>query len=148
MKKFLLATVSMVALASATRAADMPAAMPAKAPMDMPAPIADWSGAYLGIQGGVVPRDATLSPFDIPLAGDKTGGIVGALLGYNWQRGNFVYGLEGDWNWIGAKASDRSNLNTNSSSYDVNWLATLRGRAGLALDSTLFYVTGAWPSAL
>jgi outer membrane immunogenic protein len=86
MKKFLLATVSMVALASATRAADMPAAMPAKAPMYMPAPIADWSGAYLGIQGGVVPRDATLSPFDIPLAGDKTGGIVGALLGYNWQR--------------------------------------------------------------
>ena len=79
MKKFLLATVSMVALTNATRAADIPAAIPAKAPMYLPAPVADWSGAYLGIQGGVVRRDATLSPFDIPLAGDKTGGIVGAL---------------------------------------------------------------------
>jgi outer membrane immunogenic protein len=138
-KRLLLATVSMAALASVARGAEMPS----KAPIYAPAPVADWSGAYLGVQGGVVRRDATLSPFDILRAGDKTGGIVGALLGYNWQQGNFVYGLEGDWNWIGAKASGRSNLADNSSdSYDVNWLATLRGRAGLALDSTLFYVTG------
>jgi opacity protein-like surface antigen len=54
MKKFLLATVSIAALTSATRAADMPA----KAPMY---PVADWTGVYLGIQGGAVRRDSLAS---------------------------------------------------------------------------------------
>ncbi len=51
-----------------------------------------------------------------------------------------MYGLEGDWNWIGAKAS--STVVTNFASYDVNWLASVRGRTGIALDATLFYLTG------
>jgi hypothetical protein len=59
MKKFLLATVSMVALTSVSRATDMPAAMPAKSPMYMPAPVSDWTGLYIGVQGGVARRDAS-----------------------------------------------------------------------------------------
>jgi opacity protein-like surface antigen len=74
MKRFLLATVSMVALTSATRAADMPA----KAPMYAPAPVADWTGVYLGIQGGAVRRDtlAELGLFGFELDGSKTGGAT------------------------------------------------------------------------
>jgi opacity protein-like surface antigen len=56
-----------------------------------------------------------------------------------------LYGLEGDWSWIGARTSQlaaRNTLESLSTSFDVNWLATLRGRAGLAFDSTLVYVTG------
>jgi outer membrane immunogenic protein len=69
------------------------------------------------------------------------------LLGYNWQQSGFIYGVESDWNWIGSKTShflpDINGGGANfTSSFDVNWLATLRGRAGLAFDSTLFYVTG------
>ena len=69
------------------------------------------------------------------------------MLGYNWQQGSFVYGLEGDWSWIGARTSYLlPGINGGgadlSSSFDLNWLATLRGRAGLALDATLVYVTG------
>jgi outer membrane immunogenic protein len=143
MKKFLLATVSMVALTSVSRAADMPAAMPAKAPIYMPAPVADWTGLYLGVQGGVVRRDALseIGTNGFERDGSKTGGIAGAVLGYNWQHGGFVYGLEGDWSWIGAKAED-IRPGTFSNSYDVNWLATIRGRAGLALDTTILYLTG------
>jgi outer membrane immunogenic protein len=115
--------------------------------MYSPAPVATWDGAYVGVQGGVVRRDSRLS-FSPDgdrvgnLAGDQTGGMAGALLGYNWQHGSFVYGFEGDWSWIGAKAGDQANSTLNSDSYDVNWIATLRARAGLAMDSTLFYVTG------
>ena len=140
MKKFLLATVSMVALTSAARAADMPS----KAPIYAPVPVADWSGGYIGIQGGVVRRDvlAQLGDFGFELDGSKTGGAAGAVLGYNWQQGRFVYGLEGDWNWIGTKATHLANGSQNSTSFDVSSLSTIRGRAGLALDSTLFYLTG------
>jgi len=148
MKKFLLATVSMVALTSVARAADMPA----KAPMYFPVPVADWTGLYMGAQGGVVRHRASFDDFDCvtvicPATLDrrKVGGTFGGLLGYNWQQGSFVYGVEGDMNWNGAKASlpdFRIGIETLSTSYDINWLATLRGRAGLALDATLLYITG------
>ncbi len=70
MKKFLLATVSMVALAGVARGADMPA-MPVKGPIYSPVPATDWSGLYLGVQGGVVRRD-TLAEGDVTRAGSKT----------------------------------------------------------------------------
>jgi outer membrane immunogenic protein len=143
MKRFLLATVSMVALTSVTRAADMPATMPAKGPMYSPVPVATWDGAYVGVQGGVVRHDAkdTFSLTNITEGGSKTGGMAGALLGYNWQPGTFLYGLEGDWGWIAARA-DQTKPISGFRSYDVNWLATARARAGFAVDSTLFYLTG------
>jgi outer membrane immunogenic protein len=150
MKKFLLATVSMVALTSVTRGADMPV----KAPVLAPVPMTNWTGGYLGIQGGILRRDTSMKfppvepARDLAISGlvtsgnvgDRTGAAVGGQLGYNWQQGRFVYGLEGDWNWIGAKTHSRSFFTT--SSYDIDWLATVRGRVGLALDTTLFYVTG------
>ena len=153
MKKFLLATVSVVALTSAARAADMPAAMPAKERMYSPVPVVTWDGAYVGVQGGLVQRDTSFADSGFFDAGNsttrfdqrKTGGTVGGLLGYNWQQGGFVYGLEGDWSGIGAKTSQIAPVDLTSSrstSFDVNWLATLRGRTGLAFDLTLLYVTG------
>jgi outer membrane immunogenic protein len=154
MKKFLLATVSMVALTSVARAADMPATMPATMPtkerMYSPAPVASWDGAYIGVQGGVARRDTlvkfepTLSNFQLQDARDlsQSGGTAGVLLGYNWQQGNFVYGVEGDWSWVGAKRNWNTPVEGVSDSSDVAWLATIRGRAGLAFESTLFYLTG------
>jgi opacity protein-like surface antigen len=77
MKRFLLATVSMVALTSAARTTDMPT----KAPIYAPTPIADWTRAYLGIQGGAVRRGALaeLGLFGFELDGSKTGGTAGAV---------------------------------------------------------------------
>lgn len=61
-----------------------------------------WTGVYLGIQGGAVRRDAQaeLGSFGFKLDGSKTGGTAGAVLGYNWQQGRFVYGIEGDRSWM------------------------------------------------
>jgi adhesin transport system outer membrane protein len=84
MNTFLLATVSMVALTSVARAADMPDnARPFSS-----IPVADWNGGHIGIQGGMAHRDA-LSREDIgPLSGpffrdgSRTGGAISAP-GYN-----------------------------------------------------------------
>ena len=144
MKKFLLATVSMVALAGVARGADMPA-MPVKGPIYSPVPATDWSGLYLGVQGGVVRRDTSLifPGFDT-IDGSKTGGTGGAVLGYSWQQGSFVYGLEGDWNWIEAKASH--SIGQLSKSFDTDWLGTIA--AAPDSRSTRHYSTSpaVWPS--
>src|SRR5262245_40237415 len=123
----------------------------------VPLSVPIWAGGYFGIQGGIAHHDAIFNDSDGFFAlgfgaitsgrdeHEKAGGSVGGLLGYNWQQGSFVYGLEGDWSWIGSKTSQLAALNTFESlatSFDVNWLATLRGRAGLAFGSTLVYVTG------
>src|SRR5215468_9196525 len=150
MKKVLWATVSMIALASAAQAADLRPAY--KAPGYPAGGPPAWAGGYIGIQGGVARQDSkfTLSEFGFSDSTDlnKTGGTFGGVAGYNWQHGSFVYGVEGDWSWVGAKvtndiAPDPNNFGDGlASSFDVKWLATVRGRAGLAVDATLLYVTG------
>ena len=52
--------------------------------------------------------------------------------------------MEGDWNWLDVRArrDDLALASGQQTSFDVSWLATVRGRAGLALDATLLYVTG------
>ena len=54
---------------------------------------------------------------------------------------SFVYGVEGDWSWLGGVKLSEGNAEL-SRSFDVRWVATLRGRAGLAFDATLVYITG------
>jgi len=141
MKKIFLATVSVLALSRAAFAADLET----KAPRYQAPPPAYWTGSYLGIQGGFVRQDGSLNPFDDfgalqPRNESKLGGTVGAVLGYNWQVGNFVYGLEGDWNWLGGKAATDGVFTRTS--FGADWVATARGRAGLAVDATLLYLTG------
>ena len=143
MKTFLLATVSILALSSVVQAADLPAKTRV-----VPDSIPLWAGGYVGVQGGVARHDALFNDLSLvilggTIEGNKTGGTVGGLLGYNWQRGSFVYGLEGDWNWVGAKAaSDFGFFVRTKSSFDVDWVTTVRGRAGLSVDATLIYLTG------
>ena len=141
MKKYFLATVSVLALSTATHASDLPAKASPYAPVATPV----WTGLYLGIQGGVARHDASIDDgcFSECTTFDrfKTGGAFGGLIGYSLQHGSFVYGLEGDWNWIGTKIDNVNVSNGFKTSNDVRWLATLRGRAGLAVDATLMYLT-------
>ena len=76
---------------------------------------------------------------------NDVGFIGGGQIGYNWQSGSFVYGIEADISGLAAKFDtdwrpDRGNPSI-VSTHSVDWLATIRGRAGLAVDRTLLYVT-------
>ena len=127
------------------RSADLP--LPVKAPIYAPPPLLSWEGSYVGILGGVANHRANLDPNCTTNIGcettelTRTGGTIGALLGHNWQQGNFVYGLEGDWTWLGGIKTSTGNTEI-LQSFDVRWVGTLRGRAGLAFDATLVYLTG------
>ena len=142
MKKLLLASAGILALGIASAsAADMRRAAPA--PMKAPAyvaPVFTWTGPYVGINGGY---GWGSSEFTAPLGGgsiDTDGWLIGGTLGYNWQTGPFVIGLEGDIAWSGIKGSTA--CGGTSCEVRNNWLGTARGRLGYAMGSFMPYVTG------
>jgi len=147
----LAAVAALAALASkAARAADLPTRMYTKAPLAQPiAATYDWSGFYLGGHVGYewgrtrVEQDGALTE---PHA--KTNGTDGgALVGYNWQMGAMVAGLEGDFGWsnahgVGALPPPDPIVTREPNTYDVKWTSHARGRLGYAFDRWLVYGAG------
>jgi outer membrane immunogenic protein len=140
MKRILLAGAAMLALAAAAGAADLPRRydpMPAKAP-PFYGPAYNWSGFYVGINGGFGwGRSDWTSTGEFDLAG----GLVGGTVGYNWQNGPWVLGVEGDIDWTNIKG-DTTNLCALGCETSNNWLATVRGRVGYTFDRFMPYITG------
>jgi outer membrane immunogenic protein len=142
MKKILLATAGILAIGiGSASAADIQRrqAMPEKAPVYTP--VYNWTGPYIGTNGGGGwGRSEFTGPFATGGSFDMSGGLVGGTLGYNWQMGNIVFGLEGDGDWSGIKGSTLCGGTTCETRND--WLATARGRLGYAFDRFMPYVTG------
>jgi outer membrane immunogenic protein len=157
MKKVLLAGVAVAGLISGQAfAADLPprvAPAPiAKAPV-MVVPAFSWTGFYLGgnlgaawAQGGV---DATVN--NVLYSWDKSSNaqfILGGQMGVNYQINSLVLGIEGDFDWTsGNKASGFVNagaLGSVQAQAHWNWMTTIAGRVGFAVDRSLFYVKGGW----
>lgn len=109
------------------------------APAAMPA-YANWSGAYAGVNFGY---GFGKSNWDVPaVSPSPKGALAGLTLGYNYQTGTWVWGLEGDWDWSGMKGSaDCLVVLTCTTKND--WLATARVRLGYAgWNNWLPYLTG------
>jgi outer membrane immunogenic protein len=170
MKKFLFTAMGLVAFAAPALAADMAPAPYTKAPAMVVDPGYNWSGFYIGgnvgaigstgrsvhqcITGAGVPN----GPFcDIIPNSDLngTGVLGGAQIGYNWQSGKWVFGIEGDGQGTSLKSatsifSPGFPLNgggfdapaTFTTSATLDWLATARARVGVTSGAALFYVTG------
>ena len=156
----LLASASSAVLVGNAAAADMPT----KAPAPVAAPVMSWTGPYIGINLGAAWNNAKFSdlgsletnpvllygttlgandPFWSP---NHAGFAGGGQLGYNYQTGNFVFGIEGDFSGIANKASvtftpPLRGLSISATS-DLDWMATVRGRLGLAFGQALVYGTG------
>jgi outer membrane immunogenic protein len=147
LRHYLFATASSVALLGSA-AAQPPAP-----------PVMSWAGPYAGLDLGAAWHRSSFTDVDnfaflLPgginnnfWTNTRAGVTVGGLLGYNWQINNFVYGVEGDLSWIDGKAS--ASIPTviqigvpAVASTNLQWMSTLRGRAGLAYGPTLFYGTG------
>ena len=82
----------------------------------------------------------------LPRRDTQSGGFAGGgTLGVNLQAGNLVYGLETDINWLSNKTTylDPNVINNfqPSETNRLNYLGTVRGRLGLAVDRTLIYFT-------
>ncbi len=153
MKKSLVLGAALALLSGGAMAADLPAKAPVyKAPVA--ASVYNWTGFYIGGNAGygwgrVKPGTVSFyDPIDTlagTLAGlnsDTSGFIGGGQAGYNFQSGNFVFGLEADFSWSGIKGSVTDTVNGYSATSRLDWLATGRARAGVAFDRVLFYGTG------
>jgi opacity protein-like surface antigen len=112
MKKVLLVTASLIAISATAPAlaADLAARPYTKAP-PMVAAIYDWSGFYVGVNGGWgSSRNSwdSVSPFLVGAEGshDATGGVAGGQIGYRWQSGTWVLGLEAQGDWADLSGSN------------------------------------------
>ena len=147
-KLLLLGTVFSLGATSLSLAADLPRKAPAAAPV-YPPPVATWAGCYLGGAVGVVNNrvsgNVDFEGFSTGASGNKTGGIYGGYLGCNLQSNNFVYGIEGDFSGIGGSGVSQGVLGIVSGAVVTSkpdWLSTIRGRAGLAFNNAMVYLTG------
>jgi outer membrane immunogenic protein len=173
-RQLLLSTIVFGALIAPAMSADLAAYY--KAP---PAPVCFWCGWYVGgnvggtwmedtnVQTGSTPVSAaaTFAPeatvaaalASNSLGSNKAGFIGGGQIGYNWQYGSLLYGLETDIQGL-SNGNNGSAITVNSGvpgfpteaftsttavSKSVDYLGTFRGRLGFLLSpSTLIYGTG------
>ena len=125
--------------AQGARAADLSVAPLYKAP-PAPNPAYNWSGFYLGVDGGGGWGDSHWQGLGRV---DTSGGQAGGTAGYNWQLGQGVFGLEGDMDWSGLRGSSAiAACPGGSCSTSSTWLSTVRGRVGYAFDRFMPYFTG------
>lgn len=103
----------------------------------------NWSGIYAGLHAGFADGAATAGEQFVPgfeagfeLDGLLVGGQIGALA----QVGNFVLGVQGDVSWAGLRGNYDFGFGPSPNiSMEVNWLASLTARGGIAFDSVLLY---------
>lgn len=126
------------------------------ADLHRPAPVAAtpvyptlWTGLTFGLHGGYGWGEANAATLVPGLdGGDIDGGIAGAQIGYSWQTGSWVFGVEGDFAWSGIKGSDSTPVDVLGDpgvarlEGEINWLSTVRGRVGYAPDRWQIYATG------
>ena len=140
MRQIYLAAASLAAAAVASMA-------PAQAQVTNP-----WNGLYVGVNGGYAWQDAG-GTFDnlgtnTSLNGlDLNGALVGGQVGYNWQSAQLLLGVEFDAMTL---ADGGENINTPSApnasvlGADMNYLASVRGRLGWAINNWLLFGSVGW----
>ena len=161
MRPFLVAGLALSALGVAPA---MAADMQVKGPVPAPPSVFNWSGFYVGLNGGYSLRRSS-SDFTITGVPDSSasqnmnGWLGGGQIGYNWQSGTLVFGIETDIQATGQKDTFGFVTPTvcpppgafalpcateiGSFTQRLPWFGTLRGRLGVSpSDRWLLYVTG------
>jgi outer membrane immunogenic protein len=152
MKKLAIAATALLLGTAGASAADLAARPYTKAPAPVAA-VYNWTGFYIGAQVGYAWGDNSTREF-VTATGVPTGFIQGfnadgflggGHIGYNWQVGQFVFGLEGDLEGADVKGGYRL-ANLNGTDFRIDAQASIRGRLGVAFNNSLLYVTGgaAW----
>lgn len=150
---FAATTAVAVGLSQVAVAADL-SQRPASAPMFTPTPVYNWTGIYVGLNGGggwgrQDPLNLITNRFDRASV-DFSGGVFGGTAGAQIQSGHVIIGFEADLDWAGLKGSGTfvptiGGVDVGgpvSASTSIDWEATARARLGYAHDNWLFYATG------
>ena len=134
--KLSLAALSVLAFGGAAVAADLPRRATAPAPYVAAVPVFTWTGLYAGVNAGY--GWGTQKGGADAAYGKLDGAQVGGAVGYNYQMGQIVLGVEGDDAWNNARGSV---VGATAKSTNV---ATARGRVGYAVDRVLLFTTGGY----
>jgi outer membrane immunogenic protein len=182
MKKILLSSVALLGLSAAAFAADLPSRRAAPAPY-VAVPVFTWTGFYVGVNAGygfsnndnnglgafqAVPGSLAGGAYGPGFAGtvsqgaldrDNSGFVGGGQVGYNYQIGQWVIGIEADLQYAdlnNSREGDRVLLTPaagnpgipgfvgarNANFGGIDWFGTVRGRLGYAMDRFMVYGTG------
>jgi outer membrane immunogenic protein len=152
MHKYLAATAAGLALSGSFLAAASAADLGAPAPVYVkaPPPAWSWTGFYIGADVGAAWSNDDVSPtiFDgttFPRTNTmrNSGWLGGGTVGYNFQTGHYVFGVESD---LGYLQAGKSKLDPPNEIDSLNsaFYADLTGRLGYAVDNVLFYGKGGW----
>ena len=142
-----IACLSLIGLCSAATAADMPSAAPAPYQKAVSIdPGTNWTGFYIGAMGGYGFSDSvrtTVGGLTLTTSStDLQGGFGGGTLGYNWQAGQVVFGVEADAAWSGIRYSETDLGITLADK--LQSFGSVTGRIGLAAGAALFYAKGGY----
>ncbi|MCL2715707.1 MAG: outer membrane beta-barrel protein [Alphaproteobacteria bacterium] len=118
-----------------------------KAVPAMVASVYDWSGLYIGVNGGYATSHNCWSVDDPFEAGchNATGATIGGQIGYRWQLASWVFGVEGQGNWADLSGSNRStyvNAFGATNQTRINSLALVTAQVGYAVNNVLLFVKG------
>lgn len=163
-RELALASVFALALTGAAGAADLTVKGPVYAP---PLPVYSWTGFYLGVGGGTSwgtkeydwDIDSTIAAIQAQLGGGPipplglhsqgthaiNGGFFGGQIGYNYQMGWLVLGVQADAHW--ADIEGKGNcfaLGITNCNAKVESFGSVTGRIGGAIDRLLVYAKGGW----
>ncbi|WP_441236351.1 outer membrane protein [Bradyrhizobium sp. 930_D9_N1_4] len=153
MKKVLLASACLFALAAPASAADLAARPYTKAPVAISS-IYNWSGFYIGANAG---GGSSHNCWDLTAVGvaaipvtpegchNATGAIVGGQIGYRWQSASWVFGLEAQGDWADLKGSNTSSpaaLAPLVNNTKIDAIGLFTGQVGYAWNNVLWYVKG------
>ena len=157
MKSVIAGVAALFATTTLASAADMAV----KAAPIVPPVVWSWTGFYIGAHVGagwgttestltsftIGPPVNLVTPLNFPFSqNDRSGFLGGGQIGYNWQSGWAVFGVQADIAGTDIKGTTPCVVIL-SCTTETNWLATVSGRLGaVVLDRGLIYVKGggAW----
>src|ERR1700753_3081774 len=157
MKKILVAAVGLLALGAAPAFA---ADLPVKAKPVPVMPVWNWSGFYIGMNGGGAQTHDCMNINSVLGVAvnvnegchDASGGVIGGQVGYRWQWApSWVFGVEAQGDWAGLKGQSTSLATAPfalfSNQTKVDALGLFTGQIGYsfngwATNSMLVYVKG------
>jgi outer membrane immunogenic protein len=138
--KIFATAVGLFATATIAQAADL-SVPPARVAAPVPY---TWSGLYIGLNAGYTGGTLTETASGAATGSASAsipGGVGGFQLGANYQINAIVLGFEADFDGAAATRSVNFAGGLASNSAQLPWMATFRGRAGVAFDRLLFYAT-------
>lgn len=148
-------------LIGSAQAADLPVYTEPVAPVAIAEPVL-WSGFYAGVFGGYAwgdvefedngldnfcddnDNDEDISACPGSINADVDGWLGGLFIGYNWNAGNFVFGVEGDLAYADIHGFEEDGDEDPADAIDahIDALGTLRARVGYAFGNFLLFGTG------